>query len=151
MIRKLVSCLTALCIVSSISSAVYAHSEPKIPTATTLSNGIMPLYDNVNYVASGISINSNNKAVCTGSYYLYSKYKSVITMTLMKSTDKSNWSYVESWSQTNNVKNPAGYSRTSTNALSSSYYYCNYVEVKIYDSNDNVIETVSCFSNPCHL
>lgn len=111
----------------------------------------MPLYDNVNYVASGIEINNSNKAICSGSYYLYSNKKSVITMTLMKSTDKSSWTSVESWSQTNNVKNPAGYSKTSTSTLSSSYYYCTYVQVQIYDSNDNVIETVSCFSNTCHL
>lgn len=151
MIRKIVTCIIALCIVSSISSAVTAYNETVVPTVTSFSNGVMPLYDNVNYVASGISINSSNKAVCTGSYYLYSKTKSVITMTLMKSTDKSSWTAVESWSQTNNVKNPAGYSKTSTNTLSSSYYYCNFVQVQIYDSNNNVIETVSCFSNPCHL
>ena len=112
----------------------------------------MPLFDNASYVGAGINLTANDKAICSGSYNLYSKKKSIITVSLMKSTNgTSNWSSVESWTQTNYVQNPAGMSKTTTNALSSSYYYCTYVEVKIYDSNDNVIETVSCFSNTCHL
>lgn len=153
MIKKIISSILALCVVGSISVSTFAYDTfVSEPICMYSNEGIMPLFDNVNYVTSGISINSNNKAVCTGAYMLYSKKKSVITMTLMKSIDGvSNWTAVEPWSQTNYVQNPTGMSKTSTNALSSSYYYCTYVEVKIYDSNDNVIETVSCFSNPCHL
>ena len=153
MIKKIISSILALCVVGSISVSTYAYDTyVSEPICMYSDEGIMPLFDNVNYVTSGISINSNNKAVCTGAYMLYSKKKSVITMTLMKSTDGvSNWTTVESWSQTNSVQNPTGMSRTSTNKLSSSYYYCTYVQVQIYDSNDNVIETVSCFSNSCHL
>lgn len=150
--KKAFSCITALCIIGTMSIATYAYDEPVSPIVPSSSEGIMPLYDNVHYVASGIDINSSDKAICTGSYFLYSNNKSVITMTLMKSTDGvSNWTAVESWSQTNTVKNPTGYSKTSTNKLSSSYYYCTYVQVQIYDSNDKVIETVTCFSNTCHL
>lgn len=152
MLKKIISCITALSIVGTMSFATYAYDELIIPTIKASSNDIMPLYDNVNYVAAGIGINSSNKATCSGSYFLYSKKKSVITMTLMKSTNGStNWSTVESWSQTNTSQSPAGFAKTSTNKLSSSYYYCTYVQVQIYDSNDNVIETVSCFSNTCHL
>lgn len=153
MIKKIISSILALCVVGSISVSTYAY-ETHVAEPIYLSSGeeIMPLFDNVNYVTSGISINSKNKAVCTGAYILYSKKKSIITMTLMKSSDGvSNWTAVESWSKTNTVQNPAGYSKTSTNTLSSSYYYRNFVMVQILDSNDNVIETVTCFSNPCHL
>ena len=150
MMKKILSSITALCVIATMSFATYAYDEPISPIFLTSSEGIMPLYDNVNYVAAGIGINSSNKATCSGSYFLYSNKKSVITMTLMKSSNGStNWSKVESWSQTNNSQ--SGFSKTSTKSLSSSYYYCTYVEVKIYDSNDNVIETVSCFSNTCHL
>ena len=73
-------------------------------------------------------------------------------MTLMKSTDGvSTWTPVESWSQTSTSQDPAGFVKTSTSPLSSSYYYCNYVQVQVYNSRNNVIETVTCFSNPCHL
>lgn len=153
MIKKIVSCIIALCVAGSMSISTYAY-DVYVPESevTSDSSGIMPLYDNASYVGAGININSSNKAICSGSYSLYSKKKSVITMELMKSTDgKTNWSVVETWTKTNTVQNPAGFSKTSTNALSSSYYYCTYVQVQIYDSNDNVIETVSCFSNTCHL
>lgn len=153
MIKEMVSCIVALCIVGCLSIQTYAYdaNSPQINN-TSNSSGVMPLFDNATYVGAGISVNANNKAVCSGSYCLYSKKKSVITLTLMKSTNgKTNWSAVESWSQTNTVQNPSGFSKTSTNKLSSSYYYCTYVQVQIYDSNDNVIETVSCFSNTCHL
>lgn len=153
MIKKIISSILAICVVGSISITSYAYDTyVSEPICMYSDEGIMPLYDNVNYVTSGISINSKNKAVCTGAYMLYSKEKSIITMTLMKSSNGvSNWTAVESWSQTNTVQNPGGISRTSTNTLSSSYYYCNFVQVQILDSNDNVIETVGCFSNPCHL
>ena len=152
MMKKILSAVTALFVVGTMALSTYAYDEAEYPIMTTPSYGVMPIYDNVNYVASGIGINSSNKATCSGSYFLYSKKKSVITMTLKKSSNgPTNWTKVESWSQTNNSQSPAGFSKTSTNALSSSYYYCTYVEVKIYDSNNNVIETVSCFSNSTHL
>lgn len=152
MMKKVISFITALSIIGTMSFATYAYDEPMMPVAPASSYGVMPLYDNVNYVASGIDINESNKAICTGSYFLYSTKKSVITMTLMKSTDGvSNWIPVESWSQTSTSQDPAGFVKTSTSALSSSYYYCNYVQVQVYNSRNNVIETVTCFSNPCHL
>ena len=152
MIKKILSCITALCIVGTLSCAVYAYDNNEPTPVSASEYDIMPLYDNVMFVSAGISVNSSNKAVCTGTYTLYDNYKSKITMTLMKSSDGvSKWSTVESWSQTNTVQNPAGYSKTSTNKLSSSYYYRTYVQVQIYDSNNKIIETVTCFSNPCHL
>lgn len=153
MIKKIVSCIIALCVAGSMSISTCALDTYAPESGRTSdSSGIMPLYDNASYVGAGININSSNKAICSGSYNLYSKKKSIITMTLMKSSDGvSNWSAVESWSKTNTVQNPAGYSKTSTNTLSSSYYYRNFVMVQILDSNDKVIETVSCFSNTCHL
>lgn len=87
MMKKVISFITALSIIGTMSFATYAYDEPVQPVAPASSYGVMPLYDNVNYVASGIDINESNKAICTGSYFLYSTKKSVITMTLMKSTD----------------------------------------------------------------
>lgn len=119
---------------------------------TLSSDGVVPLFQNVSYVGAGINLTSDNKAICTGTYYLYSKLKSVMTVSLMKSANgTSNWTTVESWTKTSNVQNPTGLSKTSTYALNSSYYYCTYVQVQVYDSNNNVIETASCFSNVTHL
>lgn len=152
---KIFSFIAATVLIGSMSTTVSAYEEAyNCDGVVALCNsvGIMPYYDNVGYVASGIDINSSNKAICTSSYVLYSGKKSVVTMTLMKSSDGvSNWTAVESWSKTYNVQNPAAFNKTSTNALSSSYYYRNLVMVQIYDNSGNVIETVSAFSNPTHL
>lgn len=150
--KKMLSFILALSMIGTMSSAANAYDVPVSSLSTESSNSVMPRYQNVSLVASGIGINSENKATCSSTYSLYSKTKSVVTMTLMKSTDgTSNWTAVESWSKTNTIKTPGGWSQTSTNKLSSSYYYCNFVMVQILDDNDNVIETVSAFSNPTHL
>ncbi len=153
MIKKMLSCILALCMVGSISLSVSAYEEqPQDPVVTLSSDGVVPLFQNVSYVGAGINLTSDNKAICTGTYYLYSKLKSVMTVSLMKSANgTSNWTTVESWTKTSNVQNPTGLSKTSTYALNSSYYYCTYVQVQVYDSNNNVIETASCFSNVTHL
>lgn len=72
MMKKVISFITALSIIGTMSFATYAYDEPMMPVAPTSSYGVMPLYDNVHYVLSGIDINESNKAICTGSYYLYS-------------------------------------------------------------------------------
>lgn len=154
MIKKILSCITALCIMGIMPTAVSAveYDAAEDSTLSASDYGIMPLYDNVFYVSSGISINSENKAICTGTYSLYDDYKAKITMTLMKSSNgTTGWSTVESWSRTYTGAGPWGISQPSTNALSSSYYYRTYVQVQIYNSSNKVIETVSCFSNPTHL
>lgn len=153
MIKKMLSCILALCMVGSISLSVSAYEEQTPDSMVTLSSdGVVPLFQNVSYVGAGINLTTNNKAICSGTYCLYDKYKSVITVTLMKSANgSSSWTAVESWTKTNTIPNPAGLSKTSTYALNSSYYYCTYVQVQVYDSNNNVIETASCFSNVTHL
>lgn len=153
MIKKMLSCILALCMVGSISLSVSAYEEQtQDPVVTLSSDGVVPLFQNVSYVGAGINLTSDNKAICTGTYYLYSKLKSVMTVSLMKSANgTSNWTTVESWTRTSNVQNPTGLSKTSTYALNSSYYYCTYTQVQVYDSNNNVIETASCFSNVTHL
>ncbi len=152
MIKKILSCVMALCVAGSMSVTAFAYGTSPANTNAVSPGGVRPMYDYATYVFANIGINSDNKAVCTGSYYLTSNRKSVITMTLMKSDDGlTNWTAVESWSKTNYVENPLGYSKTSTNKLSSDYYYRNFVMVSIYDDKDNVVETLSCFSNPTHL
>lgn len=69
MMKKVISFITALSIIGTMSFATYAYDEPVQPVAPASSYGVMPLYDNVNYVASGIDINESNKAICTGSYF----------------------------------------------------------------------------------
>ena len=153
MIKKMLSCILALCMVGSISLSVSAYEEQTPDSMVTLSSsGIVPMFKNISYVGAGINLTTGNKAICSGSYCLYNQYKSVITVTLMKSSNgSSNWTTVESWTRTNTVAAPDGLSKTSTFALNSSYYYCTYTQVQVYDSNNNVIETASCFSNPTHL
>ncbi len=153
MIKKMLSCILALCMVGSVSLSVSAYEEQTPDSMVTLSSGgIVPMYKNISYVGAGINLTTDNKAICSGSYCLYGKYKSVITVTLMKSANgSSSWTAVESWTRTNTVAAPDGLSKTSTYALNSSYYYCTYTQVQVYDSNNNVIETATCFSNVTHL
>ena len=154
MYKKVISIITAL--VLSFSCLVTpASAEYTQTVARPISNanyGVVPLYDNVATLTSTISINSQNKAVCTGSYTMYFTKKSVITVSLMKSTDGvSNWTRVESWSDTFRSSGMLDLTSTSTSALSSNYYYCTFVQVSIYNSRNEVIETVTCFSPAEHL
>lgn len=64
MMKKVISFITALSIIGTMSFATYAYDEPVQPVAPASSYGVMPLYDNVNYVASGqISTKATKKSV----------------------------------------------------------------------------------------
>lgn len=154
MYKKVISFITAL--VLSVSCFVLPSNAASTTTIVQpISNsgyGVVPLYDNVMAVTSSISINSQNKAVCTGTYNMYYTKKSVISVSLMKSTDGvTNWTRVEGWSNTFRNSGSIDFSGTSTSALSSNYYYCTFVQVSIYNSRNEVIETVTCFSPAEHL
>ena len=141
--------LTASCLASPISAESFYNSTPAVMSGNSW---IAPCYDNVATVTAGISISSSNKANCSGSYDMYSGKKSVITISLMKSTNGStNWSEVESWSTTYRTAGSLSLSQTSSSALSSSYYYCTYVQVQIYNSRNELIETVTSLSPVTHL
>lgn len=141
--------LTASCMAAPANAETLYHSGPVFMSEN---HWIAPYYDNVAAIASGISIDSSNRAICTGSYGMYSGKKSVITVSLMKSTNgETNWSEVESWSTTYRASGTLSFTQTSTSALSESYYYRAYVQVQVYSSRDEVIETVTTFSPVTHL
>lgn len=141
--------LTASCMAAPANAETLYHSGPVVMSGNYW---ITPYYDNVAAIASGISINSSNKAECTGSYSMYSGHKSVITVSLMKSTDgKSNWSEVESWSTTYRAPGTLSFTQTSSSALIEGYYYRAYVQVQVYNSRDEVMETVTSLSPVTHL
>ena len=57
-------------------------------------------------------------------------------MRLQKSVDKSNWSNVIIWMSYSTTLN-------KTKSVSSGYYYRTQVTVRVYDSNHNLVETVT--------
>lgn len=154
MYRKIISLtaaalLTASCMAAPAEAATSYRFNPVVMPGNYR---IAPCYDNVAAIASIISINSSNKAECTGSYNMYSGHKSVITLSLMRSTDgETNWSEVESWSTTYRAPGTLTFTQTSSSALSESYYYRAYVQVQVYNSRNEVMETVTSLSPVTHL
>lgn len=113
-----------------------------------------PRYTNFANVTAGLSITSDGKAKCSGSYITYSNVNTDITVSLMKSTDgETNWTAVsgESWSNSYSTKGNHTSGGTSSSKLSSNYYYCTLTLVRAYDGNGNTTETAYCFSSAYHL
>lgn len=153
--KKIISSVLALCFMSSITTS-YQALENNAETYEYVSqeSEISPRYVNLGNITAGMSINSDNKAECNGSFFLYNSNKSKIIVSLLVSTDgKTNWTAVdgERWTDTFTTSGNHVGGGTSSCTLSSDYYYCSHVQVNVYDSNDNVIETVTLFSKVYHL
>lgn len=139
------------------SAAVSANNNyPSGKTVVISSNpeqGISPYFNNFANITAGISIDSDNHAVCSGSCIVYSDISTSITVTLMYSTDKTNWKPAtgESWTSYYSTMGNHTAGGTSALKLSSRYYYCSLTTITAYDSNGNVTETVNCYSDPCHI
>ena len=145
-------------IIAAIISLTLAYSACTVPVNAITSqsavdvndvvdNTVSPRYVNIANITAGMSINSEQKAVCNGSYFMYNSKNSDITVTLMESTDgSSNWTAIESWTDSFSTSGTHIGGGTSTNKLRKGYYYCSFVQVYIYDGNGNMAEYATCSS-----
>lgn len=149
MTKKIIAAIISLTLVCSacVMPVNAIASQSVVDVNAVVDNTVSPRYVNIANITAGMSINSNKKAVCNGSYFMYNSKDSEITVTLMESTDGStNWTYVESWTDTYSTSGTNIGGGTSTNTLRSGYWYCSFVQVNIYNSDGSVAEVASCAS-----
>lgn len=159
MIRKIVAYVFSFCVICSSALSCYAYDNylgDNHPSASgeISASSVMPRYVNLGNITAGMSITSDHKAKCNGSFFLYSTKNSDITVSLLRSTDgKTGWTAVsgESWTSSFSTSGNHTGGGTSSAKLSSNYYYCSYVQVNVYDSNGNITETATCYSSTYHL
>lgn len=152
MFKKVVSVFLAMFLtLGCFTSLVYA--EP-VDFIVLNDASISPRYKNFANITAGMSITSDGKAKCTGSYITYSNIKTKIVVLLLESTDgETNWVAVdgESWSASYSTIGNHTSGGTSSCKLNSNYYYCTLTQVFAYDSNGNVTESAMCSSNTYKL
>lgn len=110
-------------------------------TVTTLavSSDVKPLYESTRNVYLLFNVDENGLASSFIQVTLGKNEKCDITMTLYKSRNKINRSYVESWSSSNNT----AYEKLF---VSSGYYYQLKIEADVYDSQNKLVENITEYS-----
>lgn len=158
MYKKIISGLLSLLTIGTVAitpvNAFYDSDCSKPVTISSYENDIAPYYTNLGMVTAGMSITSDNRAYCSGAYFVYDDMKTSVTITLLKSLDgQKSWSAVtgQNWSNSFSTYGTHSCSGTSSITLSSRYYYCSLTEVTVYDSNGKAIEAANCYSNVYHI
>lgn len=146
--KKAISALLALSLMTAYPASV-CSAETVSPSDVVYSvdNGRSINWTYISFVGAGFQFDEDHGR-CIGSYELYDDMKAVMTVTLMKSSDREHWSAVESWDVTNYTYNPSSLSISSTNELEHKYYYRTHVQVQVYESSNssNVVENGNSFS-----
>ena len=101
---------------------------------------IVPMYDHAQSCTTILNITSNGAAYCYGKVLIDYSYSAELTLTLYRSRNKENMTYVTSWTSN------SGSSISEEIFVFSGYYYRLYIEAKIYDSHDNLAETITEYS-----
>lgn len=99
---------------------------------------VEPLYDNADRVSASINISSTGCATCAGTIVLHGGVKADVTLTLQKSTNGTSWSSVKPWTTSGSYS----LSINEDYYVMSGYYYRTKLVAKIYDSNNNLLETI---------
>lgn len=104
---------------------------------------VQPLYDNANSASASLTISSNGLASCYGKISLHSGCTAEVSLTLLRSTDKTSWSSVKTW-------NTSGASILKIDKpyfVASGYYYMVELDADIYNSRNIVIENITVSSS----
>lgn len=131
--KKMVKRLTALmlavlCLVAAIGPAYAATvEEPE-------DDPLAPEYVGISSLSSSISVSSGT-ATCRATVHVKSGYHVYVTMKLQESSDKSSWWTGVTWQTTGSM--------TKTHSVSSGKYHRVQVTVKVYDSSNTLVETVT--------
>ena len=128
--RQLIALILALCALASAAMPAWAASVDTPPEEP-----LAPEYVGISTLIYNCTVSSGT-ATCTTSVHLKNGYTAYTSMRLHKSVDKSNWSNVIIWMSYSTTLN-------KTKSVSSGYYYRTQVTVRVYDSNHNLVETVT--------
>ncbi len=101
-------------------------------------------YTNVAVVTTGFYIASGGIAVCSSGATISKNYKSRLTITLMKSKDKTTYTDVASWSKDFTGLGTKNFVKSKS--VSKGYYYRFKLVVRII-SGDTVIEKITRYSS----
>ncbi len=135
--KKIVKRLTALmlavlCLVAAIGPAYAATVD--VPADDPL----VPEYTGISSLSCSISVSSGT-ATCRATALIRSGYHAYVTMKLQESSDKSSWWTAVTWQTTGSM--------TKTHSVSSGKYHRVQVIVKVYNSDNTLVETVTINSS----
>lgn len=122
------SCVCLLAMLILLSNTAFAAMPPTVE----------PLYDNADRVTVSLDITSSGCANCIGTVVLHGGVKANVTLTLQKSTNGTSWSSVKPWTASGSYI----VSLDEDYYVMSGYYYRVKLVAKIYDSSNNLLETI---------
>ena len=128
--RQLIALILALCALAAAAMPACAASLDTPPEGP-----LAPEYVGLSLLRCNCTVSSGT-ATCTATVKLKNGYTAYTSMRLQKSNDKSNWSNVTIWMSYSTTLN-------KTKSVSSGYYYRTQVTVRVYDANNNLVETVT--------
>ena len=101
-------------------------------------------YTNISSISAGLAINSSNVANCLGSVTVSKNLNSRMYVSLYKSSSSGSYSRIKMWAQSFSGMGNKTMSKNYT--VTRGYKYKVKVEVRIYNSAGNVIETAEKYS-----
>lgn len=142
--RALICWLIFIMLFTSTSLAVESN-EGDVPKeyVVVYDNSIQPRYTYIAYMTVGLYIDENGHLDYHGSTRVGS-YKVRITLTLQRSTNGFIWDDLESYVKNGYDSLLVGGERT---VPEDDYFYRAKLTTDVYDSNNNIIETASAYSD----
>lgn len=134
---------TLLMLTVMLTQALHVPANAQAPNPD-LGGDASVQYTNVAQVSTSFYIASGGIAVGTSTATISKNYKSRLTMTLMKSKDKSTFTNVKSWSK--DFTGVGTKSLTQGKSVSKGYYYRFKLVVRVI-SGDTVIEKITRYSS----
>ncbi|MCR5702993.1 MAG: hypothetical protein K6G85_00105 [Eubacterium sp.] len=107
-------------------------------------NEISLRYTHISSISAGLSIDSSNVANCLGTVTIRDNYKSRMYVSLYKSSSSGSYSRIKMWAQDFTGTGMKIMNKYYT--VTRGYKYKVKVEVRIYNSAGNVIETAEKYS-----
>lgn len=103
---------------------------------------VQPYYENAYFCSAALQISEKGLATCYGRIDLYSGVSADMTMTLYRSSNKTSWSSVKSWSTDETSIEKDYY-------ITSGYYYRVMLDINIYNSQNKLSEEITEYSSVC--
>lgn len=137
--KKLIAILLAGMSILSVSMPVQASELDSKQIGI-----VEPRYEAVSRVTSSIAVNTYTVSLsCSYRIKSLTDYDYELTMTLEKSSNKTSWDEVNSWSKT--LTSSTG-TFDKTYAVNSGYYYRTVTTIDVYTKNGKYVETADSTS-----
>lgn len=133
--KKSILCVMAILLICSFAVSVFATQNDQTP--------IMPRYTYISTTIVNLSIDKTTNVTTSYAHcHTYDDYEIQVTCQLQR-YNNSKWNTIKTW-----TKSGIGYVDFEKNwAVPSGYTYRAYVTFKVYDSNGNVVESVSRYDS----